>query len=83
MDASVQSASNSISILIHGQPESALAKLHYLVTETTPSPVPIVLESLTTLFETKRGKKLPLPPRLASLYGSLRSRCLLPARFRR
>jgi hypothetical protein len=27
---------------------------------------------LKTLFETKRGKELPLPPKLARLYGSLR-----------
>ena len=30
------------------------------------------LASLTTLFETKRGKALPLPPKLARLYGCLR-----------
>jgi riboflavin biosynthesis pyrimidine reductase len=30
------------------------------------------LVSLTTLFETKRGKVLPLPPKLARLYGCLR-----------
>ena len=29
------------------------------------------LASLKTLFETKRGKVLPLPPRLSRLYGSL------------
>jgi len=30
------------------------------------------LTALTTLFETKRGRVLPLPPRLAHLYGCLR-----------
>ena len=30
------------------------------------------LSSLQTLFETKRGRLLPLPPRLARLYGCLR-----------
>jgi hypothetical protein len=34
--------------------------------------VPAALASLETLFETKRGKVLPLPPNLARLYGSLR-----------
>jgi riboflavin biosynthesis pyrimidine reductase len=33
---------------------------------------PPVLASLETLFETKRGKVLPLPPELARLYGCLR-----------
>jgi len=37
-----------------------------------PRPVPAALASLQTLFETKRGKVLPLPPRLARLYGCLR-----------
>jgi len=37
-----------------------------------PRPVPAALASLQTLFETKRGKVLPLPPRLARLYGGLR-----------
>jgi riboflavin biosynthesis pyrimidine reductase len=37
-----------------------------------PVPVPVPLAPLTTLFATKRGKRLPLPPRLARLYGSLR-----------
>ena len=30
------------------------------------------LAPLTTLFEAKRGKAVPLPPRLARLYGGLR-----------
>jgi riboflavin biosynthesis pyrimidine reductase len=33
---------------------------------------PPALASLDTLFETKRGKVLPLPPNLARLYGCLR-----------
>lgn len=33
---------------------------------------PAALASLTTLFETKCGKVLPLPPKLARLYGCLR-----------
>jgi len=33
---------------------------------------PSVLSPLETLFETKRGKVLPLPPNLARLYGCLR-----------
>jgi len=37
-----------------------------------PRAVPVALASLETLFETKRGKVLPLPPSLARLYGSLR-----------
>ncbi len=37
-----------------------------------PRPGPATLASLTTLFETKRGKALPLPPILARLYGCLR-----------
>jgi hypothetical protein len=32
----------------------------------------LALASLETLFETKRGKAVPLPPSLARLYGSLR-----------
>ncbi|MDP1610937.1 MAG: dihydrofolate reductase family protein [Sulfuritalea sp.] len=32
----------------------------------------VTLAPLKTLFETKRGKELPLPPKLARLYGSLR-----------
>jgi riboflavin biosynthesis pyrimidine reductase len=38
----------------------------------TQCPGPATLASLTTLFETKRGKVLPLPPNLARLYGCLR-----------
>src|SRR5450631_1794576 len=37
-----------------------------------PRPVPTNLAPLETLFETKRGKALPLPPSLARLYGCLR-----------
>jgi riboflavin biosynthesis pyrimidine reductase len=37
-----------------------------------PRPGPATLASLKTLFETKRGKMLPLPPNLARLYGCLR-----------
>ena len=37
-----------------------------------PRPGPAALTSLQTLFETNRGKVLPLPPRLARLYGCLR-----------
>src|SRR5450830_2152837 len=37
-----------------------------------PRPGPATLASLKTLFETKRGKVLPLPPKLARLYGCLR-----------
>jgi riboflavin biosynthesis pyrimidine reductase len=39
-------------------------------TDTMPGPV--ALASLETLFETRRGRLLPLPPKLARLYGSLR-----------
>jgi len=39
---------------------------------TMRQPDPATLVSLQTLFETKRGKVLPLPPRLARLYGRLR-----------
>ena len=35
-------------------------------------PGPVTLAPLQTLFETKRGKVLPLPPKLARLYGCLR-----------
>src|SRR5664280_1708145 len=35
-------------------------------------PGPVTLAPLETLFETKRGKILPLPPKLARLYGCLR-----------
>ena len=41
-----------------------------LATDTAPRPVK--LSALKTLFETKRGKALPLPPKLARLYGCLR-----------
>src|SRR5450759_1293389 len=41
-------------------------------TDTMPRPGPATLASLKTLFETKRGKVLPLPPNLARLYGCLR-----------
>ncbi len=37
-----------------------------------PRPGPATLAPLKTLFETKRGKLLPLPPKLARLYGRLR-----------
>jgi riboflavin biosynthesis pyrimidine reductase len=37
-----------------------------------PEPGPATLASLKTLFETKRGKTLPLPPNLTRLYGCLR-----------
>jgi riboflavin biosynthesis pyrimidine reductase len=37
-----------------------------------PRPGPATLASLKTLFETKRGTVLPLPPKLARLYGCLR-----------
>jgi riboflavin biosynthesis pyrimidine reductase len=37
-----------------------------------PRSDPAPLASLDTLFETKRGKVLPLPPKLARLYGCLR-----------
>ena len=36
-----------------------------------PRTGPAPLASLKTLFETKRGKMLPLPPKLARLYGCL------------
>jgi hypothetical protein len=35
-------------------------------------PGPVTLSPLETLFETKHGKVLPLPPSLARLYGCLR-----------
>ena len=41
-------------------------------TDTMPRPGPATLASLKTLFETKRGKVLPLPPKLVRLYGCLR-----------
>jgi riboflavin biosynthesis pyrimidine reductase len=37
-----------------------------------PRSSPASLTSLQTLFETKRGKVLPLPPKLVRLYGCLR-----------
>jgi riboflavin biosynthesis pyrimidine reductase len=37
-----------------------------------PRPGPVALAPLTTLFETKRGNVLPLPPNLARQYGCLR-----------
>ena len=37
-----------------------------------PRSGPAALASLQTLFDTKRGKVLPLPPKLARLYGRLR-----------
>lgn len=37
-----------------------------------PRPGPATLAPLKTLFETKRGKLLPLPPKLARVYGRLR-----------
>src|SRR6202162_4519823 len=37
-----------------------------------PRPGPAPLPSLKPVFETKRGKVLPLPPNLARLYGCLR-----------
>ncbi len=42
------------------------------VTDIMPRSGPATLTSLQTLFETKRGTVLPLPPRLAHLYGCLR-----------
>ncbi len=47
-------------------------RLSWTATEPMPEPGPVPFAPLTTLFETKRGKLLPLSPRLASLYGSLR-----------
>src|SRR6266571_1901743 len=37
-----------------------------------PQSAPALPASLKTLFETRRGKLLPLPPTLARLYGCLR-----------
>ena len=37
-----------------------------------PRPRPVTLTPLKTLYESKRGTALPLSPRLARLYGSLR-----------
>ncbi len=42
------------------------------MTDTMPRPGPAALASLQTLFETKRGKVLQLPPKLVRLYGCLR-----------
>jgi riboflavin biosynthesis pyrimidine reductase len=39
---------------------------------TMPRANPVSLAPLTTLLESRRGKPLPLPPRLARLYGALR-----------
>src|ERR1700687_5122160 len=41
-------------------------------TDTMPPRGPATLASLKTLFETKRGKGVPLPAGLARLYGCLR-----------
>lgn len=37
-----------------------------------PRSASVALAPLTTLVETRRGKRVPLPPKLARLYGSLR-----------
>ena len=42
------------------------------MTSPMPRPGSAPLATLKTLVETKRGKVLPLPPKLARLYGSLR-----------
>src|SRR5664279_3582313 len=47
-------------------------RLSSTATDSMPRPGSALLAPLKTLFETKRGKLLPLPPRLACLYGSLR-----------
>ncbi len=47
-------------------------ELKCTATYAMPRPGPATLASLETLFETKRGKVLPLPPNLARLYGCLR-----------
>ena len=39
------------------------------VTDTMPRSGPAALTSLQTLFETKRGKVLPLSPKLVRLYA--------------
>ena len=44
----------------------------YRATNTMSRPDLATLAPLKTLFETKRGKALPLPPKLARLYGCLR-----------
>ena len=43
-----------------------------MATDTMLRPGTAALTALKTLFETKRGKVLPLPPNLARLYGCLR-----------
>jgi riboflavin biosynthesis pyrimidine reductase len=43
-----------------------------MATDTMHRPGHATLAALKTLFETKRGKVLPLPPKLARLYGCLR-----------
>ena len=47
-------------------------RLNRTATDSMPRPGSAALAPLKTLFETKRGKLLPLPPKLARLYGSLR-----------
>jgi len=42
------------------------------VTASIPRSSSAALAPLTTLVETRRGKQVPLPPKLARLYGSLR-----------
>jgi riboflavin biosynthesis pyrimidine reductase len=54
------------------RPPAAIISFPFFVTDKMPRPDPAVLASLKTLFETKRGKVLPLPPELARLYGRLR-----------
>lgn len=46
-------------------------EMQWLLTQM-PRRVPSTPAALKTLFETKRGRVLPLPPGLARLYGSLR-----------
>src|SRR5471030_8485 len=43
-----------------------------MATDTMHRPDTAALAALKTLFETNRGKVLPLPPKLARLYGCLR-----------
>lgn len=43
-----------------------------MATDPIPRSDSVRVAPLKTLFETKRGQALPLPPRLARLYGSLR-----------
>ncbi len=47
-----------------------------------PRPGAAALASLKTLFETKRGKVLRLPPNLARLYGCLRMPAAARAGYR-